>query len=370
MNLNPSQAFCTVNANEVNQCVTFTTRNVCIAFYVNSFNYATVFDNLVKYFEVGIFNSVNHVDEFHTETEVRFVAAITIHSFIPSQTLERSFDFFAKSAFEDVSDEAFHQFEDFVHFHEGHFHVQLGEFRLTISTEVFVTEATCDLEVSFHTGNHQQLFEDLRRLGKCIEFAGVYTAGNQIVTSAFRSGFGQHRSFDFQEVSGIQIVTHQFGYFMTENDVTLHFRTTEIQVTIFQAQVFVGIDTVCNVERRGFSSVQYFDFFCHNFDFTGSDVSVYSSSVTHSNFTSYFNYIFTTDVFCNFEAFACSFRVNNYLHDTATVTQVNENQTTMVTAFCYPTTQYNLLASQFFANYATVMATFCINHNLTPLFVI
>ena len=368
--MHPSQAFCTVNANEVNQAVTFTTRNVCITFYVDSFNYATVFDNLVKHFEVGIFNSVNHIDEFHTKTKVRFVAAITIHSFIPSQTLERSLDFFAESAFEDVSNQAFHQFEDFVHFHEGHFHVQLGEFGLTVSTQVFVTEATCDLEVSFHTGNHQKLFEDLRRLGKCIEFAGVYTAGNQIVACAFRSGFGEHRGFDFKEVTGIQVIAHQFGYFMTENDVTLHFRTTEIQVTIFQAQVFIGVDVVLNVERRSFSSIQYFDFFCHYFDSTGSNVSVNSCFVAESHFTGNFDYVFVADVFCNFEASTCSVRVSYNLYDTATVAQVNENQSTMVTAFCYPTTQYYLLTCQVFAKFATVMATFCFNHNLTPLLVV
>ena len=111
--------------------------------------------------------------------------------------------------------EAFHQFQNLIHIHEGHFHIQLGEFGLTVSTQVLVAEAASDLEITLHASNHQELLEDLRGLRQCIEFAGVYTAGNQIVACTLRSGFAQHRGFDFQETMLVQIVAHQLSNLMT-----------------------------------------------------------------------------------------------------------------------------------------------------------
>ena len=48
--------------------------------------------------------------------------------------------------------------------HKAHFHVQLGEFRLAVSTEILITVAACNLVVAFHACNHEQLLKQLRRL--------------------------------------------------------------------------------------------------------------------------------------------------------------------------------------------------------------
>lgn len=59
----------------------------------------------------------------------------------------------------------------------------LSEFRLTVSTKVFVTEAFNDLVVAVKACAHQHLFEELRRLRQSIEVAVVNTRGNQIVAA-------------------------------------------------------------------------------------------------------------------------------------------------------------------------------------------
>lgn len=48
--------------------------------------------------------------------------------------------------------------------HEAHLDVDLGELRLTVSTQIFVTEAARDLKVFFHPADHEQLLIDLRGL--------------------------------------------------------------------------------------------------------------------------------------------------------------------------------------------------------------
>src|SRR5207248_10426983 len=52
---------------------------------------------------------------------------------------------------------------------KGHLQVDLAELRLTIRAQVFVAEASSDLEVAIEAGDHQNLLENLRRLGQRIE---------------------------------------------------------------------------------------------------------------------------------------------------------------------------------------------------------
>ena len=55
----------------------------------------------------------------------------------------------------------------------------------TVLTGILVAEAGCDLEITVKAGGHQQLLELLGCLGKSIELALVFTAGNEIVTGTF-----------------------------------------------------------------------------------------------------------------------------------------------------------------------------------------
>ena len=367
--LDISQALCAINSNKVLQMVSLTARNICIALNIDSLNLAAVFDYRTEYGEVCILHSVSHVHQLHAKAQVGLVAAITVHSVIPGQALERNLNFLAQCALEDVVNEAFHQFQNFIHIHEGHFHIQLGEFGLTVSTQVLVAEAASDLEITLHASNHQKLLEDLRGLRQRIEFAGVYTAGNQIVACALRSGFAQHRGFNFQETMLVQIVAHQLSNLMTQNQIALHFRTTQVQITEFQAQVFIGIDVIFNIERRSFSLVQYFDFASQYFDGTGSNIFVDGISIAQANLALNLDYEFVTDILSSFEAGACGFRVSNYLHNTATVAQIDKNQSAVVTTLRNPTAQDNLVTGLVFAQLTTMMAAFFINHVLAPLLI-
>jgi hypothetical protein len=77
----------------------------------------------------------------------------------------------AQGFFEDVMYHPFDEGQDFFLVHEGHFHVELGEFRLAVGAESSSRKAAGDLVVFFHTGNHEQLFENLRRLRQGVELA-------------------------------------------------------------------------------------------------------------------------------------------------------------------------------------------------------
>ena len=52
--------------------------------------------------------------------------------------------------------------KDIVYINKRQFHIDLCKFRLTVSTEILVTETLYDLEITVISGTHQKLFENLR----------------------------------------------------------------------------------------------------------------------------------------------------------------------------------------------------------------
>ena len=53
--------------------------------------------------------------------------------------------------------------------HERQLHIHLGKLRLAVGAQILIAETFDDLIVTVKTRHHQQLFEQLRRLGQGIE---------------------------------------------------------------------------------------------------------------------------------------------------------------------------------------------------------
>ena len=63
--------------------------------------------------------------------------------------------------------------EDILDIDKGHFKVYLRKFGLSVGAQVFVAEASCELDISVVARDHKQLLVDLRRLRQGVEFARV-----------------------------------------------------------------------------------------------------------------------------------------------------------------------------------------------------
>ena len=133
---------------------------------------------IVEYRESVSLHDVHQFHELHAETEVGLVAAVIFHGVCPWHTHER----FIRSStprisLEQIFGHAFEEVDDVILLHKRHFAVNLCKFRLTVGTQVFVTEAFGYLEVTVETGNHQQLFQCLRALRQGIELSRFMREG-------------------------------------------------------------------------------------------------------------------------------------------------------------------------------------------------
>ena len=82
---------------------------------------------------------------------------------------------------------------------ERHLQVELRELELAVGAQVFVAEATDDLEVPVLTGDHQHLLQLLRRLRQCVERPVGQSGWHEEVARAFGRARGEDRRLDLDE---------------------------------------------------------------------------------------------------------------------------------------------------------------------------
>ena len=158
--------------------------------------------------------AADHVVDFlelHAEAEVGLVGAEAAHGVVPGDAREgaelESFEFE-----EEVADEAFEHLEDVLLVDEGHLAVNLCEFRLAVCAQIFVAEATDDLEVAVEAGDHEELFVLLWGLWEGVELAGVHAGRDDEVACAFGGGLDEHGGFDLEEVAVGEVVAYEHGH--------------------------------------------------------------------------------------------------------------------------------------------------------------
>ena len=155
-------------------------------FRVDCFHDAAGIERAAKNFETARSKIFAKIDQFHFETAIRFVAAVSADRFAISQPIERRLDVDLARGFENRREHSFGQRKNVVRFNERRFDVDLGKFRLAIGAQVFVAKTFRDLEIFFDAGDHEQLFVLLRRLRQRVEFARREPARHQKIARAFR----------------------------------------------------------------------------------------------------------------------------------------------------------------------------------------
>ncbi|MNI49909.1 hypothetical protein D3C73_1045470 [compost metagenome] len=172
----------------------------------------------------------------------------------------------------------------------------------------------------------------------------MHPAWHEVITCAFRGAFGQDRSFYIDEAFAVQEVAENLRRFGTEQHRLVHFRTAQVEVTVFHPQGFIHFHAVFDEERRGLSGIQHFDLGDLHFNFACRQVAVDRLFVSLNNFTRYREYIFTAYLIGSLQRFTGIVRVKYDLYDSAAVAQVNEQYAPEVTAGLYPTVKCYCLA--------------------------
>ena len=254
---------------------------------------------------------------------------------------------------EHLADHALEHVTNVLFTQKGRFDIDLREFGLTVGAQVFVAEALGDLVVTVVAGDHQQLLEQLWRLGQRKELAIVHTAGDQVIACAFGRALGQHGRFDVDETMLVQKLAHFHGHFVAQHQVVLHVRTAQVQHTVCEACGFRQV-VVVQQERRRDRRVEHRQFVAQDFNLAAFEVVVGGSFRTGTHQAFDLNAKLIAQTFGGFEHVG-AIGVAHHLHITLTVTHIDEDHTAMVTTAIDPTAQSNGLTQQGFGDKAAIV---------------
>ena len=168
------------------------------------------------------------------EPQIGLVRAVAGDRLVVGETAHRQ-RHLDPAAAQHVRQQALVQIDHVVDVDEGHLDVQLREVRLPVRAQVLVTEAARDLKIPLEAADHQQLLEELRRLGQRVEGAPLQPARHEEVAGALGRRAGEHRRLDLHEALPREELPHRRGDPVAQLDRLPHAIAPEVEIAIAQA---------------------------------------------------------------------------------------------------------------------------------------
>ena len=109
--------------------------------------------------EVHLTHQVSDINQLQLNSQIRAIRAVTTHRLVITHLWEWLWKFCSQNLLEETSDHILHQPHNLLLIEECSLYIELGKFRLTVSTQILVTETAHHLIVTIHSRDHQQLLE-------------------------------------------------------------------------------------------------------------------------------------------------------------------------------------------------------------------
>ena len=227
--------------------------------------------------EVRLREEVAHVDPLERVAEVGLVRAIDHHRVaVLDARPRRGVALPRGELLEGRGDDVLDDGEDLVLRHVGHLDVHLVELaRRAVRARGLVAEARRDLEVLVEAGDHQELLEHLRRLGKCVEHAAVDAARHEVVARALGRGGRQDRRLELVEALGPHLLAEEADDLRAEDYVPVELLAAEVEEAVLEAHLLglVGL-LVRDVEWGDFAGGLHDELVGLDLDLAGGKLGV------------------------------------------------------------------------------------------------
>jgi hypothetical protein len=150
----------------------------------------------------------------------------------------------------------------------------LGELELPIRAQVLVAKTACDLKVLLEARHHQDLLEELGRLGQRVPLAAVDAGGHQEIARAFGRRPGQHRRFDLEESALVEHLPHPERDLVAEHEVLQHRRPPQVEIPVLEPELFGRVGAILDDERRRLRARQELQTRGDDLDVAGRQITV------------------------------------------------------------------------------------------------
>ena len=220
-----------------------------IGLQVHSGDDSSLGENVLEDLVGCIPDDIGQLHELEAVPHVGLVGSEPLHGITVRDVGEGCLEILSVESLPDVGDHSLHHVLDILHVDEGHLKVQLGELGLPVLPGVLVTEASGDLIVAVHAGDHEHLLELLGRLGQGVEGSGVDPRGDDIVPCSLWSGSSEDGGLDLEETVLLEVLPCEVDELAPELHGLDHLGPPEVEVPVLHPDVLVGEDSLLLVSQ-------------------------------------------------------------------------------------------------------------------------
>ena len=311
----------------------------------------------MEHAERRVLEIVGQLDELVAEAQIRLVGAVLVHRVLPGDARQRKLDVIAAGLPDRLDDLLGHR-DDILLVDIAHFHIELRELRLAVSAEVLIAIATCELIVAFDAADHEQLLEQLGALRQRIPRTRHQTGRHKEVASAFRGGLDEGRGLHLGEVHVFQRVARSLRHVGTQLQVALHLRTTQIKIPVLQAHVLARqlvlglvLERSGHLERQGVGLGEHLEILDDDLDLAGGQMRVLVALRAQAHLAG------DLDDELAAQRAGDLLVIDDDLHETGVVTQIDERHTAVVATTVDPTGERDLLPDERLGHFRGVMCS-------------
>ena len=330
------------------------------AFCVDHAHAAAALDRAGEHLESAAFDEVGNILELEPETRVGFVRAEALHGLFirHSSDLFRQLD--ALGFLEHAAHHTFRKRHDvFLIGDEGHFKVYLREFGLSVRAEILVSEALGDLVILVHAAYHEDLFIQLRRLRQRVKLAFMHAGRYEIVSRALGRGTAQKRRFYLYETVFVHIVACGMAHLAAQHENFLQSRRAQFEISVFEAGRVIDRSGFVHLERRVLRLGQYAQLFGEQFHAARFDLGIDSVGVALSQRAAHCEHVLAAYGFGFRKALFAHLReVEHDLQYAASVAEIDENKSAVVTPAVRPSRHGDFLAEHVLGDFGAVRGPF------------
>ena len=245
--------------------------------------------------------------------------------------------------------------DDVIFFDACHFKVELRELRLSVRSQVLVAETTNDLHVTVESGNHEELLEDLRRLGKRIQLTRIESTRNQKIAGAFRRALCQHRRFKIDKSQLVQVITDLMLKIGPQLKALLNLGSAHVQKTVLKAQFVIYLVAAREIEGERRTVSQYRSSGADQLDLTGFQTRVFHSIGTCLDSSHHLKHLLRTEGFQRVDIDGV--RGQRHLRASISISKIDEAQSPVITHGINPADKGDLFADVCGSKFTTGMAS-------------
>lgn len=208
---------------------------------------------------------------------------------------------------------------------------------MSVSSRILITETWSNLEIFIDSADHEELLVLLRSLWEGVEFTWMETAWDEEIASSLRTRRGKNRRLDVEEVARCEPIPRMINELGSEHKIIKRLRPAEIHISVFIPYLFICFGIFVDLKWRCFGPREDLCRVHNHFYLTRGELVIGLTFWASSDFSGEFYHVFASKRIGYLPRIRIVLRIEHCLSQPVSVTQIDENNTTMITSVGYPT---------------------------------